>query len=124
MEITVTVEQILEPQSFTKRDGTEIVRNAFVGKTNGQYPKHVKFDVINKDLFERMNIVVGYEYIVSFDVESREWNGKWFSSISAWKAVCVKGVQPVNAAPHPQPQVPNPAHAPVAAEENKGDVPF
>ena len=104
MEITVTIEKILEPQSFDKNDGTKMVRNSFVGKTNGQYPKSMKFDVLKPETFEKMRLAVGSEYIVSFDAESREWNGKWFTSLNAWKAVAIQGSSNVGA--HPQSPIP------------------
>lgn len=107
MEITVTVEKILEPQIFDKRDGTKMVHNSFVGKTNGLYPKSVKFDVLNPEIFEKMRLAVGFEYIVSFDVESREWNGRWYTSLNAWKATSTNGAQSSNVGAHPQPQVSN-----------------
>ena len=124
MEITVTIEKILEPQSFDKKDGTKMVRNSFVGKNNGQYPKSVKFDVLKPETFEKMRLAVGFEYIVSFDVESREWNGRWYTSLNAWKATSTNGTQSSNVGAHPQPQVSNnnPTHAAPAADPN--DIPF
>ena len=124
MEITVTIEKILEPQSFDKNDGTRMVRNSFVGKTNGQYPKSVKFDVLKPETFEKMRLAVGFEYIVSFDVESREWNGRWYTSLNAWKATSTNGAQPSNVGAHPQPQLSNNNPIPVAPAADQNDTPF
>ena len=117
MEITVTIEKILEPQSFDKKDGTKMVRNSFVGKTNGQYTKSVKFDVLKPETFEKMRLAVGFEYIVSFDIESREWNGRWYTSLNAWKATSTNGA-------HPQPQVSNNNPIPAAPAADPDDTPF
>ena len=121
MEIVVKVERILDAQSFTKKDGTQVVRNTFIGVTGGQYPKHIAFEVVNADVWQKMGIRIGSSYNVSFDVSSREWQGRWYTSCGAWKVVCVDGGQvpqqqaqtqaPVQA-PQAQPQVAQPADLP------------
>lgn len=93
MEITGKVVRLLDAQRFTsKKDGSEIVKNTFVLETQGQYPKNIAFSVMGGDKFAQMAIVVGGTYSVSFDLESREWNGKWFTECSAWRAVRMDGV--------------------------------
>lgn len=133
MEIAVKIEKILEPQSFvSKKDGNTYVTHVFVGETtNTQYPRKVAFKVMGDDRMKNMGIVVGGTYNISFDVESREWNGKFFTECQAWKAVRVdvahtqtqaqnannSGTQQAN--PHPQPQpVPQPS------QQSADDVPF
>ena len=124
MEIQVVIEQVLQPESFSKKDGTQMVRNSFVGKTKGQYPKSVKFDVLNAETFTKMQIAIGGEYLVSFDVESREWNGKWFTSLNAWKAVAIQGGSNVGAHPQPQPQMQAQSQIPAAEAVDDSQVPF
>lgn len=95
MEITCKITKVLEPLKFqSKKDGSEIVKNTFVGETQGQYPKTIAFSVMGADKFNTMNIVVGGTYTVSFDVESREWNGKFFTECSAWRATRTDAQQP------------------------------
>lgn len=94
MEITVKVIAILDAQKFTsQRTGNEYIKNTFVGETQGQYPKKIAFSVMGEDKFKQMNIVVGGNYNVSFDVESREWQGKWFTECQAWRTQRVDGTQ-------------------------------
>ena len=127
MEITGKVISILEPQKSTsKKDGSEIVKHFFVIETQGQYPKKIAFSVLGQDKFNQMGLVVGGTYNVSFDVESREWQGKWFSDVSAWRAIRTDGQQSTQA---PQPAaspVPNaqPAPAQDAQGEKADDLPF
>ena len=126
MEITGKVISILEPQKFTsKKDGSEIVKHFFVIETQGQYPKKIAFSVLGQDKFNQMGLVVGGTYNVSFDVESREWQGKWFSDVSAWRAIRTDGQQ---AAQAPQPAaspVPNAQPAQDAqGGDNGDDLPF
>lgn len=125
MEITVKIEKILEPQSFvSKTNGNTYVTHVFVGETtNIQYPRMVAFKVMGNDRMSNMGIVVGGTYNISFDVESREWNGKYFTECQAWRAVRVDNQQQQQAsAPAPQPQ-------PTAQQANNNnnnadDVPF
>ena len=127
MEITGKVVSVLEPQSFTsKKDGSVVVKHFFVIETQGQYPKKVAFSVIGDEKFRQMNIVVGGTYNVSFDVESREWQGKWFSDVSAWRALRMDGAQ---AQQGQQAQSPTPSAQPAPQpsqqqEQPKDDLPF
>lgn len=88
MDITGSCISILEPQVFqSKRDGGRVAKYSFVIDTGGQYAKRVCFHVFGDDKFKQMQLVVGKTYAISFDVESREWNGKWFTECTAWKCV-------------------------------------
>jgi hypothetical protein len=112
MEITIKVTKILDPVSgVSSRSGEQWVKNSFVGSTQGEYPKTICFTVMGKDRWEKMAIKVGNSYSVSFDPESREWNGKYFTDLSAWKAVNLDAGQSA------QTQQPAPAAAP--APESK-----
>ena len=100
MEIQGKVIAILEPQRFvSQKNGNEYVTTVFVIETQGQYPKKVAMKVMGDDKFKQMGIVMGGTYNVSFDVESREWHGKWFTEASAWKAVRIDGAQGQQQAP-------------------------
>ena len=125
MEISVKIIKILDAQSFNSKNGETTIKNTFVGETQGQYPKNIAFSVLGEDKFKQMAIAVGGQYNVSFDVESREWQGKWFTECKAWKAVRVDGGQQQTAQPANQPAA---APAPAPAETDGGnaneDVPF
>lgn len=47
-------------------------------------PKRVAFDVLG-DNIESFNLTIGLSYTLELDVQAREWNGKWFNSVTAWK---------------------------------------
>lgn len=129
MEISVRIIQLLEPQSFvSKRDGSTIFKYTFIGETAGQYPKKVAFTVMGEDKFNGMSIAVGNSYSVSFDIESREWNGKWFTEISAWKAIKTDGVAVSTSSNDTQSPIPNtqpaPANDNTDGGEKSDDLPF
>ena len=106
MEIQGKVIVILEPQRFvSQKNGNEYVTTVFVIETPGQYPKKVAMKVMGEDKFKQMGIVMGGTYNVSFDVESREWKGKWFTECQAWRTQRVDGQHvSTNASPSPAPQ--------------------
>lgn len=88
MEVQVKVTEICEPQSFLGKDGvTTYTRYSFVGTTFGDYPRVIYFQTLGQDKYQQMNIQLGGIYTISFDIESRKYNDKYFSSINAWKAV-------------------------------------
>ena len=119
MEIQGKVIAILEPQRFvSQKNGNEYVTTVFVIETPGQYPKKVAMKVMGEDKFKQMGIVMGGIYNVSFDVESREWQGKFFTECQAWRTQRVDGVQ--QAATQTQ-QQPTPAPAQGDGSDN---VPF
>ena len=94
MEIQGKVIASLEPQRFvSSKNGNEYVSIVFVIETIGQYPKKVAMKVIGEDKFKQMGIAIGGIYNVSFDVESREWKGKWFTECQAWRTQRVDGTQ-------------------------------
>lgn len=124
MDLNVKIVKILDAQSYVSKSNNQTyVTRFFVGETtNTQYPKMVAFKVFGEEKFNAMGIVVGGTYNVSFDVESREWNGKYFTECQAWKAVRIDGQpqQVPQPTPTPQPQV---TQAPQQAQ-NADDVPF
>ena len=122
MEIQGKVIASLEPQRFvSSKNGNEYVSIVFVIETQGQYPKKVAMKVIGEDKFKQMGIAIGGIYNVSFDVESREWKGKWFTECQAWRTQRVDGTQeqPQQAATQTA-QKPAPAPAQNTLPENKG----
>ena len=123
--IIVKVEKLLDKQTFTSsKNGNVYEKYGFVGVTQAQYPKTIAFFVMGAEKFENLGIVVGKSYNVSFDIESREWNGKYFTDITAWKAVCLDGDSgtQVNTPTQVANPVPQPQAAPSPAKPN--DLPF
>lgn len=109
MDILVKVTQVLPVSSFKKRNGEEVHRFSFIGQTNdSQYRKNIKFDVWGQDSWDKMQIAVGVSYNVSFDLESSEWQGKWFTNVRCWKVVSIANQQTSQQQPQPQTQTKQP----------------
>lgn len=65
-------------------------------------PKRVAFDVLG-DNIESFNLTIGLSYTLELDVQAKEWNGKWFNSVTAWKCQPDAPAQPQQTAPQPAP---------------------
>jgi hypothetical protein len=82
------------------------------------------FDVFGEDKITQFNIQVGEELTVHFDVDAREWQGRWFNSIRAWKVERVSAQQPSPIdAGVPFPPM-NAAPVDFSAGDEKDDLPF
>ena len=71
----------------------------FVIETHESYPKKMVFSVFGEDRLNRFNIQIGQEVLVSFDIDAREYNGRWFNSIRAYDVRQVDPAQYGAAAP-------------------------
>lgn len=71
-------------QKGTSKAGKDWSKATVVIETEGQYPKKVALDNMkNADNFAALTIgTVGTFHI---EVESREFNGRWFTSVNCWK---------------------------------------
>ena len=85
-EITGKIIAVLPTKSGTSARGTQWSSQTAVLETQEQYPKKVAFDVLGDKIAE-FNLQVGEEVTISFDINAREFNGKWFNSVNAWHVV-------------------------------------
>ena len=68
----------------------------YVLETHEQYPRKICFNVFGADKIAQFNIQAGEELTVSFDINAREYNGRWYNDIRAWRVE--RGTAPVPAA--------------------------
>ena len=112
MEFTGKIIAILPPRGgVSKTSGNEWKSQEYVIENHDQYPRKMCFDVFGADKIEQFNIQMGEELTVSFDVDARQWNDRWFNSIRAWK------VERVGAGAPMTPGAPVPPPAPAATPE-------
>lgn len=90
LSIKGNVLNILDPESGVSRAGKEWSKQEFVVETQDQFPKKVCFTLFGDKTNLLEGISNGAEVEVSFNLESREYNGKWFHNINAWK---IEGAQ-------------------------------
>ena len=84
------------------------------------------FDVFGEEKIKQFNIQMGEELVVSFDIDARQWQDRWFNSLRAWKVERVNGntlAAPAGGegAPLPPPTTDIPAFNP---EDSNDDLPF
>lgn len=61
-------------------------------EASSQYPKKAVFSAFKDTVIERvLSLKVGDEIKVSFNVDAREHNGKWYNTISAWQVQSLNG---------------------------------
>ena len=103
-EITGKIIAVLPTKSGTSARGTQWSSQTSVIETHEQYPKRVAFDVLGDKITE-FNLQVGEEVTVSFDINAREYNGKWWNSVNAWQVVRQVGQQaPIQGGDNMSPQ--------------------
>ncbi len=85
MEIEGKIIVKLPLQSGTSKTGNQWSKQEYVLETMEAYPKKVKFDFFG-DRANQYPLEVGDTVRVSFDIESREFNGRWYTDIRGWKA--------------------------------------
>lgn len=84
MEIQGKIIAILPIQQGTSKSGSTWRKQEYVIETEGKYPKKMCFGVWG-DKIDEFNIQSGDSLTVSFEVDAREWQGRWFNEIRAWK---------------------------------------
>ena len=83
MELTGKIIQLLPEQSGQSARGNWR-KQEYILETDGQYPKKVCFMAWG-DKIDEFQLKEGEEVIVSINIESREYNGRWYTDVKAWK---------------------------------------
>ena len=125
MEITGKIIHVSEPRGgVSARTGNSWKMQDFVIETMEQYPRKCMFNVFGEDRLREFHIQAGEVLTVSFDIDAREYNGRWYNDIRAWRVVRgevpAPGVAPVADIPAPA----APAQPATVANEPEDDLPF
>ena len=86
MEIQGKIIVVLPERSGVSQRGNQWRSISYVLETQEQYPKKLAFDVTN-DKIDQLNIQLGEILTVQFDINAREYNGRWFNSVNAWNVI-------------------------------------
>lgn len=146
MELAGKVIAVLEARSgLAKSTGNPWMTQDYVIETHEDYPRRMVFNVFGEEKIKQLNIQLGEEINVFFDINAREYQGRWYNDIRAWRVdrvtpgeVPAPGVmpgaqafagQPAGTAPAPiasAPAQPAATQAPVDFTEgdNTDDLPF
>ncbi|MDC0404382.1 DUF3127 domain-containing protein [Porticoccaceae bacterium] len=117
-ELSGKVKVIQDPQTFSSGFSK---RELVVSVEDGNYTQDINFEFLKEKADLLNDLVVGEEVNVSFNIRGREYNGKYFNNLTAWRIEKIAN----------QVQVPTATAAPaptVSAQENEDDfwkdVPF
>lgn len=91
---------------------------------SGNYSEYVKFQAVQErcqllDAFREGDVVR-----VSFDLRGREWNGKFFTNLNAWRIEKTEGGAYPPASEAKQPADPFPDYTAAPPATNTDDLPF
>lgn len=127
MDLTGKIIAVLPPQEGEGKNGTWKKQDYVIEyyTQNSQYSKKMCFNLWG-DRIDQFNIQEGQELTISFDIDCREWNGRWFNDIRAWRVMPAQQAgQPI--APQPMPegmQTPPPFVGNDNASDSSSDLPF
>lgn len=82
MEISGKIIAVLPQQSGQGKNGQWRSQD-YVLETGDQYPKKICFNLFN-DKIDKFPIAINDTVTISFDIESREYNGRWYTTVRAW----------------------------------------
>ena len=88
MEVSGKITKVLDKVTGQKKDGSgEWVKQSFVLETDEQYNNLYCFEVFGAEKVENLNKYnkVGDVVKVDFNVNTNEWQGKYFTTLQAWK---------------------------------------
>ncbi len=118
LEIKGKINQVLAVASGVSKAGKEWKKQEFVIETDDQFPRQVCFTLFNDKISLLEGLNSGEDVNVSFSVESREFNGRWYHNINAWRIDRLASETPQDLPPEFTPDDIPPAPA------DQDDLPF
>jgi hypothetical protein len=118
MDISGTIIQILPETGGVGKTGNNWRKQEFVIETKDQYPKKICFSAWGEKI-DQFQLAAGEDAMVSFDIESREYNGRWYTELKAWN---VRKGQPAQSSTTPEP--PAFVGPPPIPPTDEDDLPF
>lgn len=85
MELKGKIIKILDEISGVGKNGNPWKILPFVLETDEQYPRKVYIEILGDDRISKFNHKVGDVVTAGINIESREFNGKYFTKVQAWK---------------------------------------
>ena len=126
MEISGKIIAVLPLQSGQGKNGLWRSQD-YVLETADQYPKKVCFNLFN-DKIDKFTIALDDTVTISFDIESREYNGRWYTSIRAWNVKKEDAANAKNTVSQPGissfPPASSAPFGPSDDQDNLTDLPF
>lgn len=126
MEITgILVKKLSEREGVSKSTGNPWKTAEFLFEVPGQYPRHIAFSLRDGQTgrIATFDAMVGKTVIVSFGIDAREHEGRWYNEVGAYGVR--EYVATATTAQQAQPATPaTPAPPEVQPAEQKENLPF
>ena len=104
--------------------GNNWSKQEYVLETQEAYPKKIFFSFFG-DRANQYPLNVGDTVRLSFDIDSHEFNGRWFTNINGWKAEKIDATAAGQPQPMAQPQAaPMPPMPDFGSSDSNDDLPF
>jgi hypothetical protein len=116
MQLTAKLIQLLPLQTGSGKNG-QWKKQDIIVETDGTYPKKVCISIWGDKINESI-LKIGSQLDISFDVESREYNGKWYTDVKAWKIEAAGAATATDKAPNDE------VYFDEGQMESKDDLPF
>lgn len=124
MEFEGTLIHDLPEESGTSKAGNPWRKKTWVFEVqSGQYTNMIAVTAMG-DRIDNLKFEMGKRYIVSIDIQSREFNGRWYTDVRAYAYRPVDGQSAAVNETAPQFGTPAPAADPFAGSSETDDLPF
>jgi len=85
LDVIGKIIQVMDPVRGTSKAGKDWVKQEFVIETQETYPKKICIGMMGDKTNEISKYRVEDVIKVHLNLESREYNGKWYTNVNAWK---------------------------------------
>ncbi|MDE6831651.1 MAG: DUF3127 domain-containing protein [Muribaculaceae bacterium] len=123
MEVTGKIIVALPEVSGTSKAGNMWKKRQYVLETQDNYPTKIAFEFFG-DKADQYPLSVGEVIKLSFDIDSHEYQGRWFTSIRGWKADKADGNMAAATSAPMDYGTPAPAPTFTPSADSNDDLPF
>ena len=123
MEVKGKIIQKFDLQSGTSKAGNPWKKQNYLLETLDSFPKKIYFDFFG-DRADQYPLNVGDTINLSFDIESREYQGRYYTDIRGWKAEKIDATAPPTTEPAPDTVPPPSVSDDTFAPTQEDDLPF
>lgn len=85
LEISGKVSQVLQLETGEGKNGPWKKQSFIIEFMDGNYPKKLSIQAWGDKTDAIRNLQQGDDVKVAFNIESREYNGRWYTDVKAWK---------------------------------------
>ena len=93
MQFTGKIKAILPQVTGTSSKGDWVKQPIVIGVQNGNYEDMVAIDIWNDQASTVSGLPLETEITADVNIKSREYNGRWYTEIKAWKIEVKSGIK-------------------------------